>query len=301
MQLSKICNVQSCDHCPNKISGISSMPATYEDRILRVLTYIHDNLDGDMSLDQLADVAAMSRFHWHRVFRAMTGETCAQAVRRVRMHRAAVFLVQSDQPIDQIALKCGYPNADSFARTFQDTYSQRPLAFRASGRLMPPRSPQKPGEFKMFPVEIRNEPSRRIAALPHKGSYFMMGKCFEQLATICESRGLWPMTGPMLAIYLDNPEVTPDEDLNSLAGTEWSGSEIPEDLQEHTLKGGKTAVLSYKGPYPGISNAYQSFFGDWLPKSGEEPGDGPCYERYLNSPREVAPEELLTEIYLPLK
>jgi len=53
------------------------MPSPYETRILRVLAYIHDNPTADLSLDRLADVAAMSRFHWHRVFRAMTGETCA--------------------------------------------------------------------------------------------------------------------------------------------------------------------------------------------------------------------------------
>jgi AraC family transcriptional regulator len=64
------------------------MSAPYEQRILRVLNYIHDTPAGDLSLDQLADVAAMSRFHWHRVFHAVTGETCAQAVRRIRLHRA---------------------------------------------------------------------------------------------------------------------------------------------------------------------------------------------------------------------
>ncbi|MBV1896085.1 MAG: AraC family transcriptional regulator [Rhodobacteraceae bacterium] len=277
------------------------MPASYEDRILRVLSYIHDNPNGDMSLDRLADVAAMSRFHWHRVFRAMTGETCAQAVRRVRMHHAAVLLVQSELEIEQIALECGYPNAVSFARTFQDAYAQRPLAFRKSGRLMPPRSPNHPGKTKMYPVEIRIEPPRKIAAVPHKGSYSMMGKSFEQFATMCESRGLWSNMGQMLAIYPDDPDVTPEKDLISFAGAEWSGDEIPEGLHEKVLKGGKTAVLTYKGAYPRISDAYQYLFGDWLPNSQEEPEDGPRFEIHLNSPRQVAPDALLSEIYLPLK
>ena len=47
---------------------------SYEKRLLRVISYIHDNPAGDLSLDTLADVAAMSRFHWHRVFSAMMGE-----------------------------------------------------------------------------------------------------------------------------------------------------------------------------------------------------------------------------------
>ena len=70
-----------------------------EKRLLRVFDHIHDNPAGDLSLDALSDVAAMSRFHWHRVFRAMTGETLAQAVRRIRMQRASYLLVMTDEPL----------------------------------------------------------------------------------------------------------------------------------------------------------------------------------------------------------
>jgi len=83
------------------------MTSDYENRIRRVIRHISDNPAGDLSLDALADVAAMSRFHWHRVFRAMTGETCAEAVRRLRMHRAATWIVETDQPIEGIASCCG--------------------------------------------------------------------------------------------------------------------------------------------------------------------------------------------------
>ena len=66
------------------------MANSYEKRLNRVIDHIHDNPAGDLSLDNLADVAALSRFHFHRVFAAMTGETAAQTVRRMRLHRAAV-------------------------------------------------------------------------------------------------------------------------------------------------------------------------------------------------------------------
>lgn len=119
------------------------MPSDYEDRIIRVLEYMHDNLDGDLSLDALADVAAMFRFHWHRVFRAITGDTCAQAVRRMRLHRASVWLVREDTPIEQIANRAGYASVNAFARAFVDLYHQPPVAFRKAGRLMPPGRPSK--------------------------------------------------------------------------------------------------------------------------------------------------------------
>ena len=69
------------------------MTNDYESRMLRVQAYIHDQPAGDMSLDTLADVATLSRFHFQRAYRLLTGETATQAVKRIRMHRAAVALL----------------------------------------------------------------------------------------------------------------------------------------------------------------------------------------------------------------
>ncbi len=277
------------------------MTATYEKRVLRVLDYIYDNPAGDLSLDQLADVAAMSRFHWHRVFRAVTGETCAQAVRRIRLHRAASALVKTDKAIAEISQLVGYPNPGSFSRAFTEVYGISPAAFRKAGCHRPSRPDLKIGAYPMYPVTIRDEPTRRVVGLPHVGEYHLVGKAFESFAALCQTRGLWPHVGASLAIYYDDPEGTPGRELRSFAGGEFHGAEVPEGLQERELAGGKVAVVTYKGAYSGISSAYDSLFGNWLPTSGEEPADRPCYEIYLNNPREVAPEELLTEVCLPLK
>ena len=91
---------------------------SYEDRLLRVLDHVYAHLDGDLSLDTLADVAALSRFHFHRVFSAMTGETVAGFIRRVRLYKASHLLVQGEDEIERIAQLCGYPNPRSFARAF---------------------------------------------------------------------------------------------------------------------------------------------------------------------------------------
>ncbi|WP_299083682.1 GyrI-like domain-containing protein [uncultured Ruegeria sp.] len=277
------------------------MATSYEDRVLRVLAYIHDNPAGDLSLDTLADVAAMSRFHWHRVFRALTGETCAQSVRRLRLHRAAIWLVQSDKPVAQIAVEVGYPNLKSFARAFSEAYGRSPTAFRKVGQFLPANPHFKTGEYPMHPVTTRTEPARRVVALPHKGAYGEIGKSFEAFSALCESRELWSKVGPVIGLYLDSPDTVPEDQLRSFAGAEYRGDQTPEGMDDLKIQGGKTAVLTFKGPYSGLHAAYHSLFGNWLPESGEEPADQPCYEIYLNDPRETPPEELLTEICLPLK
>ncbi len=277
------------------------MATSYEDRVLRVLEYIHDNPAGDLSLDRLADVAAMSRFHWHRVFRAITGETCAQSVRRLRLHRAATMLVQSNMPVTGIAVAVGYPNLKSFARAFSEAYGRTPSAFRKAGQFLPANPNFKTGEYPMYPVTTRTEPARHVIALSHKGAYGDIGKSFEAFGALCESRQLWPNIGPMIGVYLDSPDAVPAEKLRSYAGAEFKGKTTPEGMEDLEMPGGKTAVMTYKGPYSGLQAAYHSLFGNWLPKSGEEPADQPCYEIYLNDPRETAPDDLLTEICLPLK
>ncbi len=282
--------------------GGTQMAETYEKRMLRVLDYIHVNPDGDLSLDRLADVAAMSRFHWHRVFHAMTGETCAQAVRRVRMNRAACWLVQTDWPVAEIAARVGYPAIQSFGRVFRQTFGLTPAKFRTQGTICAPGLQTRERPTRMYDVTIEQEPARQLAVVPHKGPYLEIGKAFESIGAIATARNLWPDIERMVGVYLDDPGTVAPEDLRSMAGLELKpGVDAPQDLDSHQIAGGKVARLRYVGPYAGLSNAYDYLFCSWLPESGADPDDAPCYEVYINSPAVSAPEELITDICLPLK
>lgn len=278
------------------------MRDAYEKRMLRVLDYIHGNPDGDLSLDRLADVAAMSRFHWHRVFHAMTGETCAQAVRRIRMYRAACWLVQTDWSIEQVAARVGYPALQSFGRVFRQTYGMTPAQFRTTGQVNTPGLQTREAPHIMYDVVIEQEPSRKLAVLPHKGPYIEIGRAFESISAIATSRNLWPDVELMLGVYLDDPAAVAPEDLRSMAGLQLKdGVALPDGLEGHDIAGGRAAVLRFVGPYAGLSAAYDFLFSTWLPESGEEPANAPCYEVYRNTPGMVAPEELITDICLPLE
>ncbi|MEM8571290.1 MAG: AraC family transcriptional regulator [Pseudomonadota bacterium] len=273
---------------------------SYEARLLRVLDYIFENPAGDLSLDALADVAAMSRFHWHRVYHGMTGETCAQAVRRIRMNRAAAWLVQSDLSIETIATRVGVPNAKSFARIFRETYAVTPSEFRKRGEFRPRPPTFKTGDTKMFDVAIESFPQRRLAGMPHKGSYMEIDQVFERVAMIVNARSLWPQVGAMIGIYYDDPCAVAEEDLRSVAGVELAG-DLPEGLEPFEIPAGRFAVLRHTGPYTGLMAAYEYLYGEWLPQSGEEPRDAPASEIYRNTPAETAPADLITDICLPIR
>lgn len=279
----------------------TQMPTHYEKRILRVLQYIHENPAGDLSLDALADVAAMSRFHWHRVFQAMTGETCAQAVRRLRMLRAAIWLTSKDWTIAEVASRVGYPNLQSFSRAFRESHGVSPGAFQKNGGPYRLPAPAPKGIHKMFDVELTDAPRRRLAALMHKGPYSGSGQSYQKVAQAISKLELWPNVRGMAGVYYDDPNVVAEKDLRCHAGVILNGeTALPEGLEEVSLIGGRYAVLHYKGPYTALKVAYDHLYGNWLPNSGIEPMDAPSYEVYLNDPSTTAPGDLLTDIHLPL-
>ncbi|WP_309664541.1 AraC family transcriptional regulator [Tabrizicola sp.] len=278
------------------------MANDYEKRLLRVLDYIHDHPAGDLSLDALADVAAFSRFHWHRVFRAMTGETTAQTVKRMRMHRAAVALVRENTPVARIASDVGYPNTASFARAFAEIYRSSPAAFRARGELRPLNRTLKQEITLMFPVTVRSEPTRRLAAMAHSGHYFEINRSFEKLFASLSARNLVGKTGHMVGVFYNDPAQTAPADLKSHAGVEVPAT-LPVDppLEVVSLPAARHAVLTFTGPYAGLPAAYDQLFAVWLPQSGEKPANLPSFEVYLNSPMDTDQDRLVTEICLPLE
>ena len=64
--------------------------------------------------------------------------------------------------------------------------------------------------------------------------------------------------------------------------------------------GRMTDVLTHRGPYEGLGESYRWLYGVWLPASGREPRHAPPFEVYHNSPKDTPPDQLLTEIHLPL-
>ena len=285
------------------------MNAPYQDRIFRVIDRIYANPGADLRLDELADMAAMSRFHWPNlskrgVFRAVNVETLADAVRRIRMGRAATWLISTDWPLLQVARASGYPNPQSFSRTFAETPGLTPVAYRKRGILVPlatPHAPSPQGVDPMLPITIKTLPAHRLAAMAHSGAFPAIGLAFETAGAVFATRKLLPQTKGMMGVYYDDPSAIPEPELHGFAGMIVADDfDIPAPLQEVVVAAGPYAVLTYTGPYAGLPLAYDYLYRTWLPASGHQVGAQPVIELYLNSPADTAPDKLVTEVCLPL-
>ncbi|MEP6823943.1 MAG: AraC family transcriptional regulator, partial [Ramlibacter sp.] len=257
----------------------------YQERLGRVTAYIHDHLDGELDLDRLAEVAHLSPFHWHRVYHALHGETIAATVRRLRLHRATGYLATTALPVEQVARKCGYPNAQSFARAFRAAYAMSPTQYRAQGSHTVFLDAQAQPEAAGYTVEIREVPAVRLAGIVHNGSYMLVGKAFETAYTRMAAQGLARPEMRWLAVYDDDPFAVPEKQLRSRAGLSLPpGAMVLPPLETFTLGGGPCAVLRHRGPYATMRAAYQWLYGRWLVESGQRAADLPVFEEYLNHP-----------------
>jgi len=98
-------------------------------RVARTLRYIEANLAGDCSLEALAAHAGLSRYHFLRVFRAMTGQTPRQHVIATRLRSAATVLKTTRKPITEIALEVGFGDLSHFTNSFSQTFGASPRAY----------------------------------------------------------------------------------------------------------------------------------------------------------------------------
>ena len=99
-------------------------------RIQRVVGFLNDHVQDNPSLEKLADVAAISPFHFHRVFRAATGETPSGTLRRLRLAKACHLLKEASRPITDIAFDVGYDTSQSFAKAFRSATGFSPSEIR---------------------------------------------------------------------------------------------------------------------------------------------------------------------------
>lgn len=276
----------------------------YQRQLDAVTDYIYAHLDDDLSLDRLADVSGFSPYHWHRIYRAVRGETAAQTVRRLRLERAAAMLAQNAWPLERIARRAGFTSTDAFSRAFQRAYDRTPGRFRSDraggpngtgGSRRPAVIPDAESPTP-YPVRVEERPERRLAVAEHRGSYMGIGRAF---ARVVDRMGL---RKPMVAIYEDDPDAVPEAALRAVAGAVVGPeAEVPEDLETRVVPAGRYAVMRYTGPYSSMHAAYLWLYGQWLPTSGHEPRNHPVVEEYLTDPATTPPAQAVTDILLPLR
>ena len=277
----------------------------YQVRIMRVKLHIQQNLDAQMTLEELADVACFSPYHFHRIFKAMVGESVQEHIRRLRLERAAFELTCSERSVLTVALDAGYETHEAFTRAFRRRFDCSPSECRRDGLKQFPAAPSaltsNMGEKKMD-VKTEQFEAMTVAAVRHTGPY---QECSKAWGILCANPKVCSTFGPatkFLGISHDNPDITePDKIRYDACVTIEAEQDFGPDIFTQTIPAGRYAVLIHKGSYDGLSDCYQYIYGQWLQANGQDLAPAPPIEIYHNDPKSTPPEELVTEIRVPLK
>ncbi len=289
----------------------------YHERILRVLTHIQKHLDDALDLEELARVACFSSFHFHRIFAAMTGETIADYVRRLRLERAAMELRSGAKQVIQLALDAGYEAHEAFTRAFKAAYGVSPAEFRrAAGPIAILAAPSgvhfRPGiplttfntnhiTTKVMKVIAKKIEPIRVAYLRHVGPYEKTSQTWIDLVARLSADKQVRKRSVFIGIGHDNPAVTPAAELRYDACiTVAEDYEPKEPVALQTIPGGEYAVAK-NCPFGKIKDAYHYLYGKWLARSARELRPLPSFLVLVDAQKAVENTKRRVDIYMPLQ
>jgi AraC family transcriptional regulator len=298
----------------------------YDRRVNRVIDHIRAHLAEPLTLAGLARVAAFSPFHFDRVFRAITGETLFGFVQRLRIERAAgALLSHPDQSVLAVALDHGFASAATFARAFRARFGMSATDWRAGGgerwrrRRKTGKQVRKPRKARgggrghtprdtkevVMNVEIRDLPAHHVACMRHVGPYGAAGipDLWRRLGRWIAGHPLGPGTTITLGVAHDDPSITAPDKCRYDACVVVPADFQPDRLVEvRDIAGGRYAVARFTGSAHEIVGAWDRVFADWLPGSGYEPDDRPCYELYRGDPSVPGtPDRFQCDLCLPVR
>lgn len=286
----------------------------YHARMQRVLDHIDRHLDDDLDLEAMSNVAAFSKFHFHRQFMATFGLSMHRYVQLTRMKRASYWLAyRHNQTVTDIAMDAGYDAPDAFARAFRQRFGQSPSSFRKSpdwepwlsafGPLDNARSKLMQKTFTTGDVIIRDVSPTPVAIMEHRGDPATIGATIQRFISWRKATGLSPKTSPTFNVFHSDPRTTPPAEyrMDLCVGTDRPIAANGERIEAGTIPGGRCAVLRVVGNTDNLEPAALYLYRDWLPVSGEEARDFPLYCQRLAFFPEVPEHEAVAELFLPLK
>lgn len=285
-----------------------SSQTRYAKRFASVLNYIADNLEGDLSVKTLSQLASFSAFHFHRQFSAFVGVPVARYVQLMRLRRAAHRLVQdATYPVLEAALNAGFESPEAFSRAFRRDFGMSPSAFRKAPNWQAWNAVFAIPHFSRsitMQVRIVEFNEIRVAALEHIGPPARVPETVSRFIDWRLHSGQSPVASSRtFGIPFNNPDTTPPEQFHFAVCGEIDEAVRPNEfgVGERTLPGGRYAVVRHHGSPDHISESIYPVYREWLPASGEELRDEPLFFQYLSVYPQTPLEQWQTDIFVPLK
>lgn len=292
----------------------------HKSNIQKAVNYINSNLSRKLTLDEIAEQACFSPFHFHRIFSSIVGETPGEYVVRLRLEKSANLLELTNSSVTEIALQCGFTSSSVFARSFKDYFGISATQWRKNSKICKTDSSIRKaylslneyidnvnhnniqGDSEMEFKVLRNVPEMHLAFIANLDGYNdKIGSCFERLCYWAGPRNLIGKQTKFLGIAFDNPDITSENKCRYYACmTVPAETETAGEIGNYFLPSSDCISGHYEGGKDGISQAYKQAY-LWIAQNGWEPADIPCYEVYDSAKGDPYKGIFVMDIFIPVK
>lgn len=280
----------------------------YLQRMELAMNYVEQHLAEPLDLATIAQAANFSPYHFHRIFKALTGENPQDYINRLRLERAANLLIKSPaRSITDIALSCGFSSSSAFSRSFKKHFgvSARDYARQpAPATLQPSMAEPEDPALGLPSVSVKKAGPLHLAYVASRHGYSPASTtaAWVKLFQWVNARQLLTPETRLVGISFDDPDITPRQRCRYFAcmsmPPEQKGDTIVSifDFPEHLCA---VARITCPG-VPQIQQAYRLLYRAWLPDSGFFMADLPPYEIIYDAPDVTPGGQYVFDLCLPI-
>lgn len=272
----------------------------YTKKIYKSIDFISLNLSQKLSIDDICQFTGFSTSHFHRIFKAFTGESLYAYLNRIRVEKAASILLTRELSLLEISSLVGFEDPSTFARAFKKRFNYSAsqwLKFKKSkihqDILNQPLyneniSIQKGELIKPTSVAYKTLLNKKILAIDHIGDFYGNSNIFKELhyklmGEIELNNVNWEKDKGIYIVYHDSAGITDKCKMRISYGV------IPTNVLRYDgicktidIENNNYLLASFKIDNHDYGKAWTTVYRDIIPTNGMEPVDGVCFENYKN-------------------
>jgi len=284
----------------------------YQQNFNELVTYIENNLEQKLDIDELCNKTCLSKFHFHRLCSASWGMSVMSLVRLLRLKRAAYQLAYRQEiKVLDIALTSGYESHEAFSRAFSKSFAKSPSAFRRSpnwcawhqhyARVMALRSRMMIDKLQLQ-VELVNFPQTQVAVMEHRAGPDTVSRTIQKFIQWQKENRLPPIKSQTFNLLYDDPNMVTEQDyrLDICCAIQAPIAENHYGVIEKSIPAGKCARVRHKGSDDGLGVLIHALYAKCLSEPEYELRHFPLFLHRVSYFPDVSEGDMLTDIYLPL-
>ncbi|MCM5662377.1 AraC family transcriptional regulator [Galbibacter mesophilus] len=299
----------------NKIQG------DYHQRINNVFAFIDENLEGDLSLKNISEVAFFSPFHFHRVFKFITNETLNDYVKRRRLEKSALDLLHKNGNLSEIAHRYGFSDNSSYSKAFKKYFEVSPTVFKEKyphrlskihkwnskiGQAYPDYDQYiriienlKKWIKMNAKIDIVETQKMEVAYVTSLGVQ-NLESAYGKIMKWAGDRGLMNQHTKMITIYHDSFKVTAPEKVRMSASILLNEPVTTNgEIGLATIEAGKHIVGSFEIGLHEFEKSWTGLF-LWMNENGYQKRDSEPFEIYHNNFNEHPEKKAVVDFYIPV-